>query len=141
MKKLLAIALFSISTAALSSSVTVQKTDDDFLKNSAHVDYVEYIKGQAKDVKIFSVSGGDPAMNGAHLNLAVFEDMEIGWNVFELGNVRQFKLLPSNKKGFLKIKLTKDIMDNNGNIIQEKSTLFLNIQNTEKGIIETEEIK
>ena len=142
MKKLLiAIIFLTLSTTALAASVTVPTSKNEVLSNAALVDYVEYIRGQDKDVKIFSISGGDPAMNGAHLNLAVFVDMETGWNVFELANVKNFTLLPSTKKDFLKIKLVKDTVDADGNIIQENSILFLNIKKSEAGSIEVEEVK
>jgi hypothetical protein len=143
MKKLIITALFLTlsATAFATSAKVVTATKEEWLKNAANVDYVQYIKGQDKSVKLFSVSGGDPAMNGTFLNLAVFSDIDMDWNVFELANVRQFQLLPSTKKGFLKIKLVRDSFDSEGNNIQEKSVLFLNIEKSENASIESEEIK
>ena len=141
MKTILMTALFMIlSASAFAGSVTVKATDSDMLKSAANVDYVQYLKGQDTDVKIFSVSGGDPAMNGAYLNVAVFVDVETGWNVFQLANVRNYKLLPSAKKGYLKIKLVRDNFNRNGDIVQENVMLFVNLTKAQDGEIQTEEV-
>jgi hypothetical protein len=141
MKTIFMTALFMIlSASAFAGSVTVKATDSDMLKSAANVDYVQYLKGQDTDVKIFSVSGGDPAMNGAYLNVAVFVDVETGWNVFQLANVRNYKLLPSAKKGYLKIKLVRDNFNRNGDIVQENVMLFVNLTKAQDGEIQTEEV-
>ncbi len=75
------------------------------------------------------------------MNLAVFVDVSSGWNVFELANVRDFKVLPSTKKGFLKLRLVRDTMDSDGKIGSEKSLMFINIQKAVEGTIEVEEQK
>jgi hypothetical protein len=68
-------------------ATVILATSDEFLINAASIDYVERIRGQSQEVKVFSVSGRDPAMNGAYLNVAIFVDMATGWNVYELANV------------------------------------------------------
>ncbi|MFZ3229357.1 MAG: hypothetical protein WA160_04065 [Pseudobdellovibrio sp.] len=142
MKKIiLTLAVSILSSSAFAGSTTLKASTEERLQNSADVDYVEFVKDQDIDAKIFSVSGGDPAMNGAYLNLAVFAGVETGWTVYELANVRNYKLLKSTKKGYLKISLSRDTFDLNDNIIQKASTLYINITNAGKGVVEIEETK
>jgi hypothetical protein len=121
--------------------ITIPATTEEFLIAGASVDYIANIDHQNTGVKVFSISGGDPAMNGAHLNVAIFADVDAGWKVYELADVRDFKVLQSARAGFLKISLTRDTMDGDGEIKSAKSMLFLNIENGETGTILTEEVK
>ena len=132
--------LLSASVTSVAGSVIVNQSESERVQRYADVDEVQYITGQDESLKIFSVSGGDPAMNGAYLKLAVFRSPADGWDVFELANVRSYKLLQSSKKGFLKISLATDTFDSNGEIIQKKSILYLNITKINSGTIEAEEI-
>lgn len=141
MKILITIALLFSTNFVFAGTQSVKASTEKRIMQYADVDHVEYIKGQDVDVKVFSYSGGDPAMNGAYLNLAIFTDISTGWNVFELANVRNFQVLPSAKKGYLKLSLSRDTMNDNGDIVQESSILYINILNGASGTIETEEVK
>jgi hypothetical protein len=139
MKTFLVSILLLASTVFFAQSKVLKASKDEFRITAAYVDYVEHIKDQNLDAKIFSVSGGDPVMNGALLNLAVFINLEEGWNVYELANVRDYKLLKSAKKGYIKIKLVRDTFDSDENIIQVKSIMYINLSQIKKGSIEVEE--
>lgn len=128
---------FIVSTKTFSASMFIKSTTEKALISASQVDYVKFIKGE--NIKVFSISGGDPAMNGAYLNLAIFSEKKMDWNVFKLANVRSFKVLESLKKGFLKIKIVRDSYDKEGRSIKLKSILFLNVLKGASGSIEIEE--
>ncbi|MFZ4405672.1 MAG: hypothetical protein ACOYOK_16390 [Pseudobdellovibrionaceae bacterium] len=126
----------SVNQAAQNNSATevLLKASNDFSINAADVDNVERVayKNFATDVKVFSYSGGDPAFNGTYLNLAVFADMQTGWLVFELGNIRSYQVAPITKDGFLKIHVEFEDLDQEGNIHTQKAIYFLDINNALK---------
>lgn len=129
-----------VSTFALAAEETIPKVDNDEIANSAaYVDYVEHIKGQSQDVKIFSMSGGDPAINGAHVYVAVFKDLSEGYNVYEIANVRDFKVLPSKKDGFLKLSLEKDTFEGD-DLVRVFSIMYISIVNADKGTIMVDDV-
>ena len=132
--------LLSASVTAVAGSKVVTASTDESMQRQADVDYVQFLTDQDDGLKIFSTSGADPAMNGSYLKLAVFKSPAEGWDVFELANVKNYILMQSAKKGFLKFKLTRDTLDGNGEIIQKESTLYLNITNIRSGSILVEEI-
>jgi hypothetical protein len=127
-------------TSARHVTAVVRASNRSNIVDGGSVDQVEVIKGQTRSLKIFSRSGGDPAMNGSYVNLAVFIDASEGWKVFELGNVRDYKVLPSAREGFLKLQMTTDTFDVNQNNVKVDSTVFLNLENCERGTISAEEI-
>ncbi len=59
------LASISIYSVAFAGAKSVEVTKNESLISAASVDTVQFISGQNVDAKIFSVSGGDPAMNGA----------------------------------------------------------------------------
>ncbi len=132
--------LLSASVTAVAGSKVVTASANESMQRQANVDYVQFLTAQDDGLKIFSTSGGDPAMNGSYLKLAVFKSPAEGWGVFELANVKNYILMQSAKKGFLKFKLTRDTLDANGEITQKESTLYLNITNIRSGSILVEEI-
>ena len=132
--------LLSASVTAVAGSKVVTASATESMQRQADVDYVQFITKQGGGLKIFSTSGGDPAMNGSYLKLAVFKSPAEGWDVFELANVKSYILTQSAKKGFLKFSLATETLDANGEIIQKESTLYLNITNIRSGSILVEEI-
>jgi len=116
---------------------TLNASNEKDLHTAANVDSVVIIENE--QAKLFSISGGDPAMNGTFLNLAIQEFSGSSWIVYELANVRDFKLLGSVKKGFLKVQLVRDTMDSDGNISLAKSILFINLTGAKQGSIKTTE--
>lgn len=133
--------LLFVTTSTFASVKIISVQDLKNAYRAADVYKVEHVKSQATDVKLFIATGGDPAMNGSHLCLAIFNQELSDWQVFELADILDYKLLPSAKKGFLKIKLTKDVMDNEANITQKESTMFINLTGFFKGSVQVEEIE
>ena len=128
------------TTAARSRDVLVKATTKEELLNAANVDHVEAIENQSRDARVFSVSGGDPAMNGAYVNLAVFLSVDRGWTVFELANVHGYEVIKSTTDGVVAIHITRDTFDSNEEIIQVSSTLELDIEKSEQGSIAMTEV-
>jgi len=132
-----------INVSAASSEI--KAATDERLINYADVDEVHYVPSKITkldtDVKYFSFSGGDPALNGSYLNIAIFADLELGWKVYSLANVSNYKLLPSQKPGVLRFKITRDYLDKDGNVAQQVSTLLVHLKNGKNGTIETQEVK
>ena len=142
MKKILFTALLlTLSFSSFAKSEKIEASNSDALQTAASVDFVQMINDSTVSAKIFSLSGGDPAINGANLSLAVYSDPSTGWNVYPLANVRDFKLLKSAKKGFVKISLVRESINEEGGVSTAKSTLFINLKNAEKGSVEVEEVK
>lgn len=144
MKKVIVLMMsICLSVPALAGSQKLKASDSEFIKSLAHVNSVQVVNDSQKWVKIISYSGGDPAMNGAYVTLAVYSDDLRDFNTFELANVADFKVLPSKKTGYLKIALVTDVIDSEGVIKRVKSTLFINLLNSDKidGQIEMNEIK
>jgi hypothetical protein len=130
-----------VSASAFAGSTRLNQTTSEYFAKAANVDVVENIKNVDGFIKIYSMSGGDPAMNGSYVNLAVYLSAQDGYAVYELGNVYNWKLLKSAKHGYAKVALVKDVMDDNGNIVKQNSTLFLNLTKAQQGIVEIEEVK
>ena len=140
----LASCLLALSTYAWAAPRLISAEPNAEHYSGADVDQTIVLKNQDMNVKVFSYSGGDPAINGAYLNLAVYDEENRGWNVFALKDVLDYKVLPSAQKGYAKIALvTQDIDQRSGNIRSYKSTLFINLRNADQrgGKIEVDEIK
>ena len=108
------------------------------------MDQTIILKNQDMNAKVFSYSGGDPAINGAYLNLAVYDEDNRDWNVFALKDVLDYKVLPSTQKGYAKIALVTQYIDQHSvNIHSNKYTLFINLRNTNQrgGKSEVDEIR
>lgn len=93
--------------------------------------------------RLFAYTGGDPALNGLYLHIAVMND-DYDWNVYFLKNLNDYHRLPSAKEGYIKILLkTDDRVDGMGLITPTTSIMYINLTQAHKvnGKIEVEEIK
>jgi hypothetical protein len=93
--------------------------------------------------RLFAYTGGDPALNGLYLHIAVMND-DYDWNVYFLKNLNDYQRLPSAKEGYIKILLkTDDRVDGMGLITPTTSIMYINLTQAHKvnGKIEVEEIK
>jgi hypothetical protein len=61
-------------------------------------------------VKLFGLAGGDPAMNGLHTYLAFYESPGDGWQVFQLGDFLEYRVL-SEALGRVDLEITESTMD------------------------------
>lgn len=139
MKKLvLTIAsILTIASSAAFAETSVQPMEKSgFSEGLASVSSFQYIPDE--DMTLVSYAGGDPAMNGAHVVLTKFVSMGDGSNVFEIANVSSFKLLKSAKKGYLKLQITEDDMNSEGDIIKKDSILYVNVTKASLGIVTVE---
>ncbi|UOO90465.1 hypothetical protein LVJ82_05690 [Vitreoscilla massiliensis] len=140
---IVAISMVLCSNAVMAAPYVVSAEPANTHYSGADVDETIYLKDPSMNVKVFSYSGGDPAINGAYVNLAAYDDENRTWNVFPLKNVLDYKVLPSAKAGFAKIALVTQDLDRNGGVYSYKSTLFINLRNADRagGTIEVEEIR
>ena len=140
----LASCLLALSTPAWAAPRLISAEPNAEHYSGADVDQTIILKNQDMNAQVFSYSGGDFVINDAYLNLAVYDEDNRGWNVFALKDVLDYKVLPSTQKGYAKIALvTQDIDQHSGNIHSYKSTLFINLRNANQrgGKIEVDEIR
>ena len=140
----LASCLLALSTHVWAAPRLISAEPNAEHYSGADVDQTIILKNPDMNAKVFSYRGGDPAINDAYLNLAVYDEDNRGWNVFALKDVLDYKVLPSVQKGYAKIALvTQDIDQHSGNIHSYKSTLFINLRNANQrgGKIEVDEIR
>lgn len=133
-----------LAMAAQAQPRLLRAQQDSAPTAAENVNAVQRLQNQTMEVKVYDHGGGDPAMNGAYLTLAVYSTDTMAWNVFPLKNVSDYRILPSAKTGYVKIALrTDDTNAQTGNIFQYKSTLFINLRNADRqgGQIEVDEIR
>ena len=136
--------LSALSTSAWAAPRLIAAAPNAEHYSGADVDQTIILKNQDMNAKVFSYSGGDTAINGAYLNLAVYDEDNRDWNVFALKDVLDYEVLPSVQKGYAKIALvTQDVDQHSGNIRSYKSTLFINLRNANQrdGKMEVDEIR
>ena len=80
----LASCLLALSTSVWAAPRLISAEPNAEHYSGADVDQTIILKNQDMNAKVFSYSGGDPAINGAFLNLAVYDEENRGWNVFAL---------------------------------------------------------
>ena len=136
--------VLGLSALANAETVRIDAYDDPNFADPGFVDSVQMIEGHPMVVKLMVLGQGDPARNGMHLHLSV-NQMESGagrWNTYPLKDVRNYKILPSAKPGYLKLELSNDAMNDEGHIYQYRSVLFVNMNQAAKprGYIEVEEV-
>jgi len=107
-----------------------------FLQATASVDKVNIIPGQSKDTKVYSFSGGDPAINGHNITLAVFNNTKMEYDVFQLSNASSFKIIKSNVDGLVIVHIVQDGITEDGEVISNHYILRIKTINASKGIIE-----
>lgn len=136
------ITLFSLAVSQ-AQSTWLSPSKDELTLGSAHVERTQDLTDPTMSVKLFHVMPIDPpSFNPWFLRLAVVNEDNNTWNVYALGNVSAYKVLPSAQHGYLKIALSKDDYDvESGKHLTRKSTLFINLHtaNRSGGKIEIEE--
>jgi hypothetical protein len=98
MRPLIAAAAFvmAIATAGPAAAQTLRPDTEsgEPLEYAASVDQVNAVPNQpGNSVKMFSLSGGDPAMNGAQTYLAFYADPDEGWVIFRIGDFLDYRIL------------------------------------------------
>lgn len=61
-------------------------------------------------VKLFGLTGGDPAMNGLHVHIAFFISAAEGWAVFPVTDVLSFRVL-DQAPGRVDLEVEESVMD------------------------------
>ena len=140
---ILAASMALFCSVAMAAPYVVRAESNNHGYGGADVDETINLKDPSMNVKVFSYSGGDPAINGAYVNLAAYNDENRTWHVYPLKNVLDFKVLPSAQAGYAKIALVTQVLDGNGGVYSYKSTLFINFRSADRadGKIEVEEIR
>jgi hypothetical protein len=88
--------LIAIATAGQAPAQTIRPDTDegDNLEYAASVELVNTVPNQPGDaVKMFAISGGDPAMNGTRTYLAFWADPDEGWIIFRIGDFLSYRIL------------------------------------------------
>jgi hypothetical protein len=62
------------------------------------------------DGKIYGQAGGDPAMNGLYVHLAIYRSPAEGWWVFPLGDFLNYRVV-GQSKGRVDLELKESVMD------------------------------
>lgn len=137
--------LFWLSFGLLPSSFaqTIQPSKSQSLAFMADVYKTETFLINNQGARLFSYTGGDPALNGLYLHIAVMNNNN-DWNIYFLKDVNDYQRLASAKEGYIKILLkTDDQIDNMGQISPTNSIMYINLTQAHKvnGKIEIEEIK
>lgn len=142
---ILVLSILVATNSAFAKSESVSPETSANITAMAWVDQVQTLPSntvKGRFVKLLSYTG-DTAMNGTSVLLAVYNDDAADFNVYTLANIRDYKLLPSQKDGFLKISLDTEKMNAEGEIVRTKSILYVNLLNSHEsnGVIEIEEVK
>lgn len=141
---LLLIGITTLSQFALAQSARLHALSEQDLPSPSATEQVQMLEGHPMAAKLMVLSGGDPALNGRHLFLAVntFSTGSGPWNTYYLKDVRDYTVLPSAQPGYLKIQLENDAIDEDGNLRPYRSVLFINMTQADKanGHIETKEV-
>ncbi len=132
--------LFQSMAFAADIGNTVKAEENVGLNYAAHVEQVVWVEGQSQTVKLFTVVGGDSAINPINLYVAVFAGVADGYKVYSLGMMENFELVQNTKDGYLKIKVLRTTLDEEGEEINQKSVLFVNITDATNGQIWTQEV-
>lgn len=145
MKKLAVLTLILLSAALAQATspklpAEVKPTKNKYVQGGAYVEKTERLNTTGKvlntDVKLFSVLGGDPAMNGTLLNVAVYVDAEQGYKVFELANVYDYKITKQyTDSAYVHLTLEREFTTPKGKIYQVKSLLIVDLTNAKKGVV------
>lgn len=93
----------------------------------ADVAETQILDHPTQSVRLFSYTGGDPALNGLLLNIAVWNDRQHRWNVYALKNVSSYKVLPSAQPGYYKLELKTEDLNADGDVITNTSLLYINL--------------
>lgn len=136
----LLVGLFQSLVLAADIGNQVKAEESTGLNYAAHVEQVIWVEGQSQTVKLFTVVGGDPVINPVNLYLAVFAGVSDGYKVYSLGMMENFDLVQNTKDGYLKIKVLRTTLDEEGEEINQKSVLFVNITDATSGQIWTKEV-
>lgn len=84
---------------------------DSNLTWAASVVQLDILSNEANGgAKLFGLAGGDPAMNGLHTYLAFYESPGDGWQVFQLGDFLEYRVL-SEAPGRVDLEITESTMD------------------------------
>ena len=138
-----AVCLMGLTQMAVAQSQWLSPMTGSSSPNGAHVERTLNVKDPTITAKVFHEMPIDPpSLNPWFLRVAVVNEENNSWNVYDLGNVSDYKILPSAQHGYMKIALTKnDYHPQSGKIIAKKSTLFLNLTqaNRSRGKIQIEE--
>ena len=139
----LSLVVFSATWAQASSLKTpteVKVSKNKFLQGAAYVEKTERLNTASKvlnaDVKLFSVLGGDPAMNGTQVSVAVYVDADQGYNVYELANVYDYKIAKQySNSAYLHLTLVRDYLTPKGKIYQVESLLIVDLTRATSGVV------
>ena len=93
----------------------------------ADVAETQRLEHPTQSVRLFSYTGGDPALNGLLLNIAVWNDQQQRWNVYPLRNVSAYKVLPSAQAGYYKLELKTEELNAESDIRIRTSLLYINL--------------
>ena len=97
--------------AASGPAAVLAPETDGALQEAAGVVRLDQLSGQGPvAAKLFGTAGGDPAMNGLHMHIAFFQDPALGWRVFRLADVLDYRIL-SERAGRVDLELEESIMD------------------------------
>jgi len=100
----------SLSASGEAASVARSEADSN-LAWAASVVRVDPLANEANGgVKLFGVAGGDPAMNGLYTYIAFFENPGSGWQVFQLGDFLDYRVL-AEAPGRVDLEITESTMD------------------------------
>jgi hypothetical protein len=133
MRQLLIAGLMTLSTlTAYGQAVSVRAE-----KDGRDADICFYKQVNLKGYMYANLVGRcawDPAMNGMYLSLtSVGEDPTQDAHRIELTNVRDVKLV-QQKQGQLQISVLSDAMNEEGDILQKKSVIYVRSVDAKKGI-------
>lgn len=92
------------------------------LQEAASVSQLHAIPAQ--DAKIFSVSGGDPAVNGLATYLGLFVSPAEGWRVYSLGDFSAWRVSETGP-GRLVLNVRQDTAGPRGDIVSQDSRLIV----------------
>jgi hypothetical protein len=81
---------------------------------------------KADGAKIFTTAGGDPAINGLYTYLAVFGDVETGWQIYQIGDFNDIAIVSDDGKQ-VGLKISKSAIKDDGNIATAESYVLVSI--------------
>lgn len=110
----------STLTATSDAAQTITADTSDGVASAAGVFSVQTLK--APNAKLFTTTGGDPAINGLYTYYAVYSEDDRGWRSFMVGDFNDVAVVQDTETQ-TGLKVSKSHIDANGDVKTE--TLYL----------------
>lgn len=105
----------------------VAAVPDDGMQQAASVSQLESLP--RLNAKVFSVSGGDPALNGLVTYFGLFAGADEGWRVYAIGDFNEWRVVES-APGKVVLAVRQDAASEDGSVKNSPRFIHVSFDNT-----------